>query len=337
MSFLLRLTTLLLFVTSIFAEARERIKLVGSSTIYPFATVVAEEYAAMTHHKTPLVESTGSGGGLKIFCQKDALASPDIADASRRIKIKEFEVCKEHGVDILELPIGYDGIALVQSIENERLELSQKQIFEALIDRVPSANGKDLIKNPHTKWSDIDPALPNREIIVYGPPTSSGTRDTFDKVVLEKFCQQNRLYQKYGCKIRVDGLYVPSGENDNIIIKRLQRDRDAVGIFGFSFLLENEDKVSAVTLDGITVDTQTIASGTYPITRKLYLYVDMSRFATTQGLEKFIELFVSDYIISQDGLLIDSGLVPLLDSELEKVQKRVQQRSSLTYSDLFNQ
>ena len=238
-------------------SARDQIKIVGSSTVYPFSSSVAEEFGATTKFPTPVVESTGTGGGMKLFCAGVDLNTPDIANASRKMKDKEFETCKENGVtDITEALIGFDGIAIAQSTKVKSFNVTKEQLALAVAEEVPSKDGKTLIKNPYKKWSDIDASLPNREIIVYGPPKSSGTRDSFEELVLQHVFEKmpvytdlfkkdenaNKKYKAYSV-IRTDGVYVESGENDNLIVQKLTKNEAAIGIFGYSFLAENKEKV----------------------------------------------------------------------------------------------
>lgn len=306
----------------------------GSSTIYPFSTTVAEEFAALTHKKTPLVEAIGSGSGIKLLCQKDRLNAPDIANASRRMKPSELAECHHQGVkNIVEIRIGYDGIVIAQSKFNTPFAITKEQLALALLAKVPKGN--QLIPNPYYNWSDINSSLKNRKIVLYGPPTSSGTREMIEEIVLHPFCTKNNLYPNLNhCTVRNDNSYIPSGENDNIIVQKLQNDFHALGVFGFNFLVENEDKIQGIPLDDVEPNAQTIALEHYPIVRKLYFYLDMDKFDTTTGLKKFAKLFVSEYILSQDGLLSDMGLVPLVDEELKTMQERLQTRQVLTMEDL---
>jgi len=314
-------------------DAKERITIVGSSTIYPFATTVAEEFSAVQGGKTPLIESTGSGSGIRIFCNK--AQNYNIANASRRIKVSELKRCQNNGVDeILELTIGFDGIALAQHIADEKLNLNKYDIMLALIDKVPSKDGTKIISNPYKRWSDIRTSLPNREIVIYGPPSSSGTRDILESIIIKNIAKEMKLYKDVRYGIRKDGAYIPSGENDNLIIQKLKQDRDAIGIFGYNFLLENDDKVSGIAIDGIYPTQTTIANRSYPITRQLYLYVNIAHLRTMPSLQSFLELFFGQSMLSRDGLLVEMGLVPLLEKERVRMQKRITKRIKLTLDDL---
>ncbi|MCK5665256.1 MAG: PstS family phosphate ABC transporter substrate-binding protein, partial [Thiotrichaceae bacterium] len=306
------------------AQAREQIKIVGSSTVYPFSSSVAEEFGATTKNPTPVVESTGSGGGMKLFCKGNDLNTPDITNASRRMKAKEFELCVKNGVtDITEAVIGFDGIAIAQNKNNPALQLSKKQLLLAVAEEVPSTDGKSLVKNPYKKWKQIDSSLPDREIIIYGPPTSSGTRDAFEDMIMKGQTKKmevytslyevdkvkNKGYKKYH-KIRQDGVYVPSGENDNLIVQKLDKNPAAIGIFGYSFLMENDDKVAAAKIEGIAPTPETISSGKYPISRSLFFYVKNSHRTAVPAIDKYVELFMSENMIgSDDSILGEIGLI----------------------------
>jgi len=327
-------------------SARDQIKIVGSSTVYPFSSSVAEELGATTKFPTPVVESTGSGGGMKLFCAGNDLNTPDITNASRRMKAKEFTMCEKNGVtDITEAVVGYDGIAIAQAKSNTPVSLTKKQLALAVAAEVPSKDGKKLIANPYKKWSDIDASLPNREIIVYGPPKSSGTRDAFEEMVMQKTIgkmdvytniyktTKNKKYKKYST-IRTDGIYVPSGENDNLIVAKLNKNKDAFGVFGYSFLMENQDKVQGAKINGFLPNPETIASAKYPIARSLYFYIKNSHTSKVPAMNKYVEMFMSDTMIGNDGILTEIGLIPLADDMRSKIQASVKERKKLTMSDL---
>ncbi|MEA3512450.1 MAG: substrate-binding domain-containing protein [Campylobacterota bacterium] len=329
----------LLLVASISLEAREQLKIVGSSTVYPFSSSVAEELGSVSKYPTPVVESTGTGGGMKLFCAGADENSPDITNASRRMTLKEFYTCDRNGVsDITEVMFGYDGIVLAQSIENEKLNITKHEILLAVAAKVPSKDGNSIIKNPYTSWNQINPELPNKKITIYGPPKSSGTRDAFEEMVLEYQTNEIKAYRDAGLKgyrvVRTDGVYVPSGENDNLIVTKLTKDKGAVGIFGYSFLMENDDMVSAVTIDNIEPTPETIASNAYPISRSLYFYVKNSHnYIKSQAA--YIDLFISeDMIGGEEAILAEIGLISLPLDTLEKVQSHVSSRVKLEESDL---
>lgn len=313
-------------------EARDQIRIVGSSTVYPFTSYAAEEFGATTGNPTPVVESTGSGGGMKIFCAGAGLDTPDFTNASRFMKPKEFNMCQENGVkEIVGMKVGYDGISIAQSKENKPMDLTKEEIFLALAQEVPSKDGKSLIKNPYKYWSDINPELPKREIKMIGAPTTSGTRDAFDEMVMEKASESFPVYggEDYK-KVRTDGAYIPGGENDNLIVAKLTQDEDALGYFGFSFLEENENKIQGVSINGIEPNAETIASGKYPVSRSLYTYMKKSHVGKVKGMQEFMEMFASDMMIGQKGVLKNIGLIPMPAAELKKVQENIKKGGTLT-------
>ncbi|UTJ07941.1 PstS family phosphate ABC transporter substrate-binding protein [Arcobacter roscoffensis] len=343
---LLALGASALLVTSL--SARDQIKIVGSSTVYPFASSVAEELGATTKYPTPVVESTGSGGGMKLFCAGNGLNTPDITNASRRIKAKEFKMCQENGVtDITESVIGYDGIAFAQSNSNAPFDISREHLALAVAKEVPSKDGKSLIANPYKKWSDIDASLPNREIIVYGPPKSSGTRDAFEELVMQKVFKKmplytnlykadkkaNKKYKKYSV-VRTDGAYVESGENDNLIVQKLNKNKSAFGVFGFSFLVENDDMLQGATINGIAPTPDTISSGDYPVSRSLFFYVKNSHSEKVPAMNKYVDLFMSEKMIGKDGILGEIGLIALPDATRNAIRASVSKREKLTLDAL---
>lgn len=325
-------------------SARDQIKIVGSSTVYPFSSAVAEELGATSKFPTPVVESTGSGGGMKLFCAGNDLNTPDITNASRRMKAKEFELCQKNGVtDITEAVIGYDGIAFAQDKSNNAFNISREQLALAVAEEVPSKDGKSLIKNPYKKWSDIDASLPNREIIVYGPPKSSGTRDAFEELVMQHTFKKmdvytskaaaDKKYKKYSV-IRQDGVYVPSGENDNIIVQKLTKNKNAFGIFGFSFLEENEDKLSGATINNIAPTPENISSAKYPVSRSLFFYTKNSHKKDVPAMNKYIEMFMSENMIGKNGILSEIGLIPLPNDQRTSIRNSVLEAKKLTLEDL---
>jgi len=333
------------------AQAREQLKIVGSSTVFPFSSSVAEELGATTKLPTPVVESTGSGGGMKLFCKGNDLNTPDISNASRRMKSKEFTLCEKNGVtDITEAVIGYDGIAIAQDKSNKPFNVTKKQLLLAVAAQVPSKDGKSLISNPYKNWKDIDSNLPDREIIFYGPPTSSGTRDAFEDMILKAQTKKmevytslykadpkkNKAYKKYK-KIRQDGMYVPSGENDNLIVKKLTKNKAALGIFGYSFLIENEDKISGAKVNGVVPTPDSISSGKYPISRSLFFYIKNSHAKDVPAMAKYVELFMKEDMIGTDSILGEIGLIPLPEAERTAVRASVEKREKLTMESLSKQ
>ncbi len=309
----------LLAVLSVASEARDQIKMVGSSTVYPFASAVAEQLGATGGVPTPVVESTGTGGGMKMFCAGVGMNTPDITNASRRMKSSELAQCRANGVtDITEALIGYDGIVLGQNKSNAPLKLTRKEIFLAVAEKVPSADGKSIINNPYKTWNQINPSLPNRAITIYGPPKSSGTRDSFEEMTMQHFTEEGDLkglyhgagLKKYS-KIRTDGVWVDSGENDNLIVQKLGKNKNAIGIFGYSFLEENGNKISGATVDGAAPTPALIASGKYPISRSLRFYIKNNHRGEVPALDKYVAMFMNDKMIGERGSLKRLGLIPL--------------------------
>lgn len=325
------ITGAVLTVPAVAQAARDYISIVGSSTVYPFATVVAEQFGKTTRFKTPKIESTGSGGGLKLFCEGVGVQYPDITNASRRIKASEIERCASNGVtEILEVKIGYDGIVVANSKKAPRLKLTRKDLFLALAKQVPDpAGGELLVKNPYKTWKQINASLPDAKIEVLGPPPTSGTRDAFVEVALEGGCEQfgfisamksadSSGYKTLCHTIREDGAYVEAGENDNLIVQKLEANPDALGIFGFSFLDQNADKVQGSVIDGMAPTFENIADGGYPVSRPLYFYVKKAHIGTVPGIKEFLAEFASEKAWGPDGYLADKGLIPMPDNERRK-------------------
>ncbi|MGM0425142.1 MAG: PstS family phosphate ABC transporter substrate-binding protein [Thermodesulfobacteriota bacterium] len=314
-------------------QARDQIRIVGSSTVYPFASYVTEEFGATTQYSTPVIESTGSGGGFKLFTEGVDMDTPDVSNASRRMKVSEFERGQENGVqEIHEVLLGYDGISLCQNVQNASLNLSREEILLAVAAEVPQ-DGK-LVSNPYEYWDEINSDLPHREIVIYGPPTTSGTRDAFEELVLEAASEDIPEYDGEYSTIRDDGPYVPAGENDNLIVQRLTKDKDALGIFGYSFLDNNRDKIQAVSVDGVMPESDSISSGEYPVARSLFFYVKLAHLDQVPGLKEYVDLFLSEKMIGDAGYLMDEGLIPLPKQEREETREDWQQRTVLSKDDL---
>lgn len=317
------------------ALAREQIRIVGSSTVFPYTQAVAEEFANQGG-VAPIVESTGTGGGMQIFCGGVGADYPDITGASRAMKKSEYELCVQNGVtDITEALIGYDGLAIAVSRANPTdWNLTLQQLYLALAAKVP-VNGA-LVDNPNKKWSDIDPALPDAAIVAYGPPPTSGTRDAFVELALRVGCEETdyaksvkaagdkAAYDKFveeDCsRMRQDGPFVEAGENDNLIVQRLEADANAVGIFGYSFLYENLDKLKDVKINGVEANLDTIGSFEYPISRPLYFYVKNAHRGVIPGLNEFLAAYASQDAMGAGGYLSERGLVVLDDAKLKEVQ-----------------
>ncbi|MBO8087648.1 MULTISPECIES: PstS family phosphate ABC transporter substrate-binding protein [unclassified Marichromatium] len=317
------------------AMARDSIYIVGSSTVFPFSTAVAETFGRNTDFATPKVESTGSGGGLKLFCAGVGVDHPDITNASRRMKASEFERCQEAGVeDITEVKIGYDGIALANSREAEQFDLSLRDIWLALAKDVPNEAG-ELIPNPYQTWNEVNPDLPEVAIEVLGPPPTSGTRDAFVELAMEGGCKtydfikamkkEDKSKYKAVCHgIREDGAYVEAGENDNLIVQKLVANPDAIGIFGFSFLDQNADQVQGSKVDGVEPTFESIADGDYPVSRSLFFYVKNAHVGTIPGIEEFVAEFTGEQAWGPEGYLVDKGLIPLPDAMRAEVASAAQ-------------
>ncbi|HID97524.1 MAG TPA: PstS family phosphate ABC transporter substrate-binding protein [Thermodesulfobacteriaceae bacterium] len=311
--------------------ARDHIDIVGSSTVYPFATVVAEQFGKATRYKTPKVEATGTGGGFKLFCGGIGVKYPDISNASRRIKKSEYLMCRSHGVDeIVEVKIGYDGIVLANSRKTGPLALSRRDIFLALAKSVPASDDSEkLVPNPYRTWKDVNPALPSFRIEVLGPPPTSGTRDAFLELAMEgggrtfKWIDALKKKDKQKFKsichtIREDGAYIEAGENDNLIVQKLEANPHAVGIFGFSFLDQNADKIQGAVIDGVEPTFDAIAEGEYPVSRPLYFYVKKVHVGVIPGIDAYLSEFTREKAWGEDGYLSDRGLIPMPEDERRK-------------------
>jgi phosphate transport system substrate-binding protein len=315
---------------------RDYISVVGSSTVYPFTTTVAEQFGKTGKFKTPKVESTGTGGGFKLFCGGVGAQYPDISNASRAIKASEKDSCAKAGVkDIVEVKVGYDGIAVANSKKAPLFKLTRKDLYLALAKQVPDPdNTQNLIANPYKTWNQINKALPADKIEVLGPPPTSGTRDAFVELVMQAGCNSfswiktlkdvdEARYNKVCNSIREDGSYVEAGENDNLIVQKLEANPKALGIFGYSFLEENISQIQGSTIDGVAPTFENIASGAYPVSRPLFFYVKSAHIGVIPGIQEFINEYVSDRSMGGEGYLAGKGLVPLTASELAKVRKAV--------------
>ena len=309
--------------------ARDYIQIVGSSTVYPFATVVAEQFGKTSSFKTPKIEATGSGGGLKLFCAGVGVQHPDVANASRRIKQSEVDRCAKNGVaEIIEVKVGYDGIVIGNAKGGPTLNLTRKDLFMALAKNVPAAGNSMLVENSALTWKDVNDALPANKIEVLGPPPTSGTRDAFAELGLEGGCKKikwikamkkadKNKYKATCHTVREDGAYVEAGENDNLIVQKLEANPNAFGIFGFSFLDQNSDKIKGAMIDGVAPTFDNIADGKYPVSRPLYVYVKKAHIGTIPGIAEFLAEFTNDNAWGEDGYLTDKGLIPMPDAERE--------------------
>ncbi len=311
-------------ITAGAAQARDQIRIVGSSTVYPFSTAVAEQFGKSGKFRTPVVESTGTGGGFKLFCSGIGPDFPDVANASRRIKESEVEQCAKGGVaEIVELKIGYDGIVLANSKKSAKLSLTREQLYRALAKEVPV--GGKFVPNPYQKWSDIDPSLPGEKIEVLGPPPTSGTRDAFVELVMEHSCaatpegkalKADANAFKAACfSVREDGAYIEAGENDNLIVQKLEANPRAFGIFGYSFLDQNTDKLQGSAIEGADPTFENIAAGSYKVSRPLFIYAKKAHVGQIPGIKEFLAEFTSEKAWGSTGYLSDKGLIPLPDAE----------------------
>ncbi len=331
----------LVAASQIQAAGRDYISVVGSSTVYPFSTVVAERFGKSTNFKTPKIESTGTGGGMKLFCKANGVDTPDITNASRRIKASELKMCHDNGVaEVVEVLIGFDGIVVANDINAPTFNLTLNDLFKALAKKVPTDKEGELIANPYTMWNEVNAQLPAIKIEVLGPPPTSGTRDAFVELAMEGGCKKypwikatkdsdKSKYKTICHTIREDGVYVEAGENDNLIIQKLQKNPDALGIFGFSFLDQNTDLVKGSLVEGAAPEFETIASGEYPVSRPLYFYVKKSHVAEIPGMSEFLNEFTSEKAMGQEGYLTDKGLIPLDTDKYMKVKTDIMQMNNL--------
>ena len=316
------------------AAARDQIKIVGSSTVFPYSQAVAEEFANKTGKAAPVLESTGTGGGFKAFCAGVGEEHADITGASRAIKESEVKLCADNGVvDISEALIGYDGLSIAHSRSGPELNLTEEQVFKALAAELPDGKG-GFVANPNKKWSDIDASLPAVEILAFGPPPTSGTRDAFVELVMHDGCSglegmadlkkaDDKKWNEVCSRMRQDGPFVEAGENDNLIVQRLESDANAIGIFGYSFLYENSDKLKAVKINGVEPTFETIADGSYPVARPLYFYVKNAHRDVIPGMKEFLVEYMSDAALGPDGYLAERGLTPLADDKRAAVATAV--------------
>ncbi len=328
-------------------SARDYVSIVGSSTVYPFATVVAETFGKTTSYKTPKIESTGSGGGFKLFCAGVGVEHPDISNASRRMKKSECQMCEKNGVtDVVEIKVGYDGIVIANSRKAQQLELSLKDVYLALAKEVPAPSGaKKLVPNPYKTWNDVNANLPKVKIEVLGPPPTSGTRDAFAELAMEggakKFDwlaelrgKDKSAFKKAAHTIREDGAYIEAGENDNLIVQKLDVNPDALGIFGFSFLDQNMDKLQGSVVNGVAPTFDNIAAGDYPVSRPLFFYVKKAHTGVIPGMQEYVLEFTSEKAYGADGYLSEKGLIPMPQEERTKFRSAATNLTTLDCNDL---
>ena len=296
------------------AAARDQIRIVGSSTVFPFSTAVAEQFGKTTDFQTPVVESTGSGGGIKLFCAGVGTEHPDITNASRRMKASRLETCAANGVtEITEAVIGYDGIVVANAKAGPDFSLTREQLVVALAENGPKP----------TTWDEVDPTLPAIKIEVLGPPPSSGTRDAFEELVMEEGCEETDLVACDGVAVRSDGAWVDAGENDNLIVSKLEANPNALGVFGFSFLDQNADAIKGAMVDGVEPTFENIASGDYPVSRSLYFYIKNAHVGVVPGIQEYANEFLSPAAAGEEGYLVDKGLIPLPEEMFETISTNV--------------
>jgi phosphate transport system substrate-binding protein len=319
------------------ASARDQIRIVGSSTVFPFTQAVAEQFANATGMAAPVVESTGTGGGMKIFCQGVGEDQADLTGASRAMKESEYNACQENGVtSVTEVQIGFDGIAFAHAKDAPDVSLTKAQLFQALAAEV-EVDGQ-IVDNPYTNWSEIDSSLPDAEITVFGPPPTSGTRDAWVELVMEEGCEafaaiealEGDRKDEVCARMRQDGPFVEAGENDNLIVQRLGADHNAYGIFGFSFLYENLDTLKGVAVGGVAPSIETIADGSYPVSRPLFFYIKNAHRGVIPGLEDFVTEYVSEASFGDGGYLSERGLIPLSPEQRDTVRDEVSSKTPMS-------
>lgn len=320
---------------------RDFVYVVGSSTVYPFATIVAERFGRRTRFRTPKVESTGSGGGIKLFCDGVGTVFPDVVNASRRITASELDECRDNGVDaVVEVKIGYGGIVLGSAIGAEALSITRGQLYLALAKRLPGTAEGEVVENPNRTWRDVDAALPNLPILVYGPPPTSGTRDAFVNLVFETGCRQTSWvadlesadpprFRALCHPVREDGAYVEAGENDNLLVQKLQANPQAFGLLGFGSLDQNGATIKPATIDGVWPTFESILTSEYPLSRPLFFYVKKAHVPVIPGLAEYLEEFTSERTWGDDGYLAYRGLVPQTYEERVEVARVVSDLESL--------
>jgi phosphate transport system substrate-binding protein len=323
------------------AQARDSISIAGSSTVLPFARIIAEQLGKNPNFKTPVVESGGSSVGKKGVCDGVGTKFIDIGNASSRMKIKELEYCEKNGVKLTEIKVGYDGIVVANSKKGKVLNISKSDLGKALTAKV-AINGK-LVDNPYKKWSDVNPSLPNVDIRVYGPPTTSGTRASFAEMVNEKgYCKKDAdakaALKAAGMKakkcraMRTDGAFVEAGEQDNLIVQKLNEDTTAYGIFGFSYLDQNSDTLQGAIISKTAPTFENIAGNNYSVSRALYYYVKHQHIGVVPGVKEYMAEWTKHW--GNDGALSDAGMIPMPKSERDKYKAAMTNLPVLTTADL---
>jgi phosphate transport system substrate-binding protein len=312
-----------------YAHARDHMRIVGSSTVYPFVATVAERFSDQTGMKAPIVESIGTGAGFMEFCKGVGVRTPDMVNASRPIKASERALCEQHHVGtIIEIPIGKDGVVLASNKQSMAFPLTLHQIFLALASRVPHQGA--LIANPYKTWKDIDASLPNHPIMVYGPAATSGTRDAFVELAMQPACEHlpefvvaysdSKERAKACHMLREDGIYIEAGENDNLIIQKLMLNPNALGIFGYSYLEQNGHILAAHAVDKVYPSYESIYEGQYPIARTLFVYAKQQHIREVSGMKSFLSELTSDHALAEGGYLIWKGLIPPTGEQITKTR-----------------
>ncbi|MBF0250417.1 MAG: substrate-binding domain-containing protein [Alphaproteobacteria bacterium] len=327
------------------AEARDQIHIVGSSTVFPFATTVAEHFGKNTKFKTPVIESTGSGGGLKLFCAGKGEGTPDITNSSSGIKKSQLADCEKNGIaNITAIKIGYDGIVVANAKNGPDFQITRKDIFLALAKDIPDGKG-GYMANDNMTWADVREGLPAIKIEVLGPPPTSGTRDAFTELAMEGGCKtfddiaalkksDKKAYKALCHTVREDGAYVEAGENDNLIVQKLEANPNALGVFGFSYLDQNADKLKGANVDGVDPEFENIASGKYPVSRPLWFYVKNDHVDMVPGIREFLAEFTSDKAWGPEGYMAEKGLIPSPAEERAKFAKAAKELANNVRDDV---
>ena len=330
-SFIIALVAGIVFSNA--SVARDQLSIAGSSTVLPFARIIAEQVGKNPSIPTPVVESGGSSVGKKGVCDGVGTQFIDIGNASSRMKTKELEYCEKNGVKVTEIKVGYDGIVVANSKKGIQLKISKADLARALTAKVP-VDGK-MVDNPYKKWSDINPTLPNLDIRVYGPPTTSGTRASFVEMVNEKgFCKKSKEVKAIGYKakkcraMRTDGAFIEAGEQDNLIVQKLIEDPTAYGIFGFSYLDQNSDTLNGAIIDGGEPTFEAIADGDYAVSRALFFYVKHQHIGVVPGIEEYMASWKKNW--NDEGILSDAGMIPMPKEERAKYAKAMKELPVLT-------
>ncbi|MGF1475744.1 MAG: substrate-binding domain-containing protein [Geminicoccaceae bacterium] len=312
------------------AQSREQIRVVGSSTVYPFTTAVAENFAQETDFQPPIVESTGTGGGFQLFCEGVGAGHPDINDASRPMTDSERDLCAQNGVkNVTELQVGNDGIVLASDKSTDQLDVSRAQLWQALA--AETVQDGEIVDNPYQRWSDIDSSLPDLDIVVFGPPTTSGTRDAFVELAMEAGCAEFEAVKQLDeerkstvcTQMRSDGGFVEAGENDNVIVQRLGSQSGSFGLFGFSYYDQNRADLQAAQIGGVGPNADSIGSGDYSLSRPLFIYVKDAHVGSIPGLAEFLDYYTSPEVFGPNGFLIEQGLIPMTDDKRQEVTDKV--------------